>query len=392
MCIKQPNSIRRPARRRCSRRRGTVIAMVTVSLVMVVGIAAVVLDVARLRTAQTELQAAADAAALAGAIELLSEDRLKGPEQLDGVVAAAHLQAQSYGQRNRVDRSENVIDVNEDINVGHWTFETDTFAAALPAGCNSVRVTVRRDGERGAPISLMFAQVFGRSEKALTAQATAAFEDAVTGYRVTPRTGNAMLLPFALKETSWLDLHNGLAPPRDEYFYDPETGEVRDGSDGIMELNLYPGAGAGQLPPGNFGTVDIGAANNSTQDIARQILYGVNADDLAYFGGSLEFDENGIISLNGDTGLSAGVKDELAAIIGQPRSIPLFQSVSGPGNNANYEVVAFAGVRIMHVKLTGPMNRKELVIQPAVVVDDAATSDPRWAASYGVYRPVTLVK
>jgi len=47
------------------------------------------------------------------------------------------------------------------------------------------------------------------------------------------------------------------------------------------------------------------------------------------------------------------VKDELASIVGKPRIIPIFDSVSGPGNNASYEIVAFAVVRIMDVKLTG---------------------------------------
>ena len=55
----------------------------------------------------------------------------------------------------------------------------------------------------------------------------------------------------------------------------------------------------------------------------------------------------------GDTGISAGVKDELASIIGQTRIIPVFSSVSGNGNNATYVIVRWVGVRVMAVKLTG---------------------------------------
>ncbi len=80
--------------------------------------------------------------------------------------------------------------------------------------------------------------------------------------------------------------------------------------------------------PGNRGTVDIGGANNSTADIARQIVHGISADDLIELGKPLVLANDGKMTLNGDTGISAGVKDELASIIGQTRIIPIFQSVS----------------------------------------------------------------
>ena len=71
--------------------------------------------------------------------------------------------------------------------------------------------------------------------------------------------------------------------------------------------------------------------------------------------------------LNGDTGISAGVKDELASIIGETRIIPIFSSVQSPGNNAQYTIVQWCGVRIMDCKLTGPQKHKRLTIQPAAI-------------------------
>jgi hypothetical protein len=138
--------------------------------------------------------------------------------------------------------------------------------------------------------------------------------------------------------------------------------------------------------------VDIGSPNNSTADISRQILYGINSNDLSYFeDGELSL-ADGPLDLNGDTGLSAAVKDELAAILGQPRTIPIFDQVSNPGNNAMYRVVAFGGVRIVDVKLTGPMSKKKVIIQPALVVDDSATTGPQSGTAYFVYQPVRLVR
>lgn len=98
------------------------------------------------------------------------------------------------------------------------------------------------------------------------------------------------------------------------------------------------------LPPGNRGTVDIGSPNNSTNDLKRQIVYGVNANDLAFFpNGVLKFNEQGFLYLNGDTGISAGIEASLKSIIGEVRAIPIFIDVSGPGNNAEYTMVKFVG-------------------------------------------------
>lgn len=155
-------------------------------------------------------------------------------------------------------------------------------------------------------------------------------------------------------------MKNGVAT--DEFEYDPETGNVSPGSDGILEVNLYPqGTGA----PGNRGTVDIGGNANSTRDIERQILFGISAEDLEDLGEPLVLDGSGRRTLRGDTGISAGVKDELNSIVGQERMIPIFSDVTGNGNNAIYTIVKWVGIRIMYVKLTGAMTSKRVVVQPS---------------------------
>ena len=66
--------------------------------------------------------------------------------------------------------------------------------------------------------------------------------------------------------------------------------------------------------------------------------------------------------------------------------------MSGNGNNSIYTVTGFVGVRIMYVKLTGSMSSKKVVIQPAVVVDDAILPAPSTGGSYYVYSPVSIVR
>jgi hypothetical protein len=175
----------------------------------------------------------------------------------------------------------------------------------------------------------------------------------------------------------------------DNWMWDEQEQRVRRGRDGIREVNLYP---QGTGSPGNRGTVDIGSSNNSTADIARQILHGISPQDLAYHGGKLEFDQNGKLYLNGDTGISAGVKDELASIIGQPRIIPVFSQVTGPGNNATYTIVRFVGVRIMEVSLTGSNSSKRVIVQPAQVVTRGGIPGGQSGQTTFIYSPVRLVK
>ncbi|MBI4580796.1 MAG: hypothetical protein HY718_13900 [Planctomycetes bacterium] len=388
--------------KRCFRRRAAAAAMVAISGTVLIGVAALAIDMGMLYNTRTEAQRSADAGALAGAWRLVGEERLLGSTGATTVASAARTTASSTANANKVFNSNPTVDTNTgnasdgDILLGrldHPGNLTEQIQTSVdPTRYNTVSVLVRRDSTRNGAIPLVFAHVFGLSSKDISARGVASVEDKIVGYKVTGRSGNAELMPFAVNLNAWNALLAGTQTSGDNYRYDPASKTVSAGGDGVNELNIYPGSGSGQLPPGNFGTVDIGNPNNSTADISRQIREGVSASDLAYFGGELKFDDNGEIILEGDTGLSAAVKDDLASIIGKPRAIPLFTVVSGNGNNSRYTVVAFAGIRIMNVKLTGSMSKKSLIVQPAVVVDDAAVSGETSNTSYFVYRPPTLVR
>jgi hypothetical protein len=65
--------------------------------------------------------------------------------------------------------------------------------------------------------------------------------------------------------------------------------------------------------------------------------------------------------------------------------------VVGPGNNAQYTIVHWAGIRIMEVKLTGSMNQKRVMVQPCPMIVQGAIASSTPSSSY-VYTPVVLVK
>jgi hypothetical protein len=54
-------------------------------------------------------------------------------------------------------------------------------------------------------------------------------------------------------------------------------------------------------------------------------------------------------------------------------------------------IVAFAGVRILDVKLTGPMSGKRVIIQPANVKTEGGIAGTG-QSSYYVHSPVWLVR
>lgn len=376
-------------------RRGVSAVLVVVTLTMLMGFAALTVDLGVMYNTRADLQRTADSAALSGAMALMDNDRLKGAAQLYSTISDARTETSNYAGQNEVYGLTAPVLNNSDVGIGYFsdpTSTTEILDFSEPGRYNAVQVEVRRDDSANGPVELLFAKVFGKQSTTVTARAAAAFMDGIEGFRVDDNTGNAGLLPMTLRVTSWQNLMNNTVTSGDNYTYDEATGTVSDGPDGIMELNLYPGAGAGQLPSGNFGTVDIGSPSNSTADLTRQIRYGVNEADLSYFGGELRLGDDGTLMLNGDTGLSAGIKDDLESIKGRPRTIPLFSQVSGPGNNSMFTIVGFAGIRIMNVKLTGSMSSKKVIIQPALVVDDSALAGPSNGSSYYVYQPVRLVR
>lgn len=377
-----------------SQRRGVIAVLAALFTVVVVGMAAFAVDLGYMLSVREELQRTADSAAMAACWDY-SQQLLNGADS-DTAECSARLAATGFAGSNAVSTEAPDLHSNYsnsptgDLVFGHVSdvyganIQLDTSGANV---FNAVRVKVRRDNSINGVAPYFFAKVFGRSGQSLEASATAAIVRDIRGFQATNSGQHIDILPFALDLDTWNGWVAGYG--EDNWTYNENSKTVSAGPDGKLEVNLYP---QGTGSPGNRGTVDIGSSNNSTSDICRQILYGVNNEDLAHHGGALEFDESGKLYLNGDTGVSAGCKDELAAIKGQPRCIPIFSEVNGPGNNAIYTIVKWYGIRIMDVKLTGPMNKKHVTIQAAPLVTSGVVPSTVAGGSSYVYSPVVLLQ
>jgi hypothetical protein len=235
---------------------------------------------------------------------------------------------------------------------------------------------------------LFFAPILGVTSSAVQAEATAAFVPVMRGFKP-PQGGepNIPMLPFALDVNRWEDLMRGNGS--DDFTWDASDGEITPGRDGVREVRLFPNdTGA----PGNSGIVDIGGDKTHAPDLKRQITDGLSPEDLAYHGGELSLDSRGELTLSGNPGLKIGIVDPpLQSIVGQPRIIPLYREVARQGQNAQYTIVAFAGVRVVDVALKG--GDKRVMVQPAPVILHGGIADQTGGEfSYFIYSPVCLVR
>jgi hypothetical protein len=376
-------------------RRGAVVVLSALLMILLLGMVAFALDLGYLALAEAEIQRTADAAAMAAAWNLLDEDRLKGDAYVNDVINDGRDSAVRFASYNRVATVSPVLDPNwgnsssGDLVFGHWSGGSLS-TGVWPEEFNAAKALTRRNSVRNGPVPFFFARVLGIPSAGLERHAVAAFSDGVMGFRASERHPMTSLLPFTLKVDDWMALLS--EGGSDEFYYDTQTHEVTEGYDGVPELKLYPAKenGGSGITPGNFGTIDFGGSANSTEVLSRQILEGVNADDLAYHGGEIALDPvTNTLPLNGETGMSIGMQHAVGSVVGEARTIPLYSEAVGDGNTTNFTIVKFAGIRIVDFDLHG--NHKYILIQPAIVPDHTAITNSGGDTSYFVYSPVRLV-
>lgn len=382
-------------------RRGTIAVLACLLMVALLGLAAFAVDLGYMANSQTELQRNADATALAACNQLRYSGTPGTPINLTNNVAEASTAAAQYAAANLVCGSSPALS-SSDVVVGYMANPGQAGATIQTGGnvnnYNAVQITVRRSSGTNGLVPAFLSKVFGDAGEAASASATAAFMGNINGFGIPSGGGgsgcgsqSAMILPFALDQQTWNSLLAGTG--NDIWKWDATSQQVVSGSDGILECNLFP---QGTGSPGNRGTVRIGCSNG-TSNLVRQIQNGLSSSDLEPYGGSLCLDNTGNLLLPANPGISAGTKSALASIIGQTRIIPIFSSCSGNGANANYDIVQFAGVRVLDVNLTGSMSSKHLTVQPAWVsargaVCGGSNGSSGTQTAYGIYSPVWLVK
>ncbi|MEE9293650.1 MAG: TadE/TadG family type IV pilus assembly protein [Phycisphaerae bacterium] len=143
------------------RRRGAVGAMVAVCMTMLLGMAALTIDVGHLYVVRADLQNAVDAAALAGVSALADTSGTMEERSEVAVERALDLAGRNLGPKISTS-----IDTVVEVAVGNWDADSTSFSPGLDP-YNAVSVVVR------ARQKLFFAPILGKKSSLVSVSATA---------------------------------------------------------------------------------------------------------------------------------------------------------------------------------------------------------------------------
>ncbi|MEX0679706.1 MAG: pilus assembly protein TadG-related protein [Pirellulales bacterium] len=314
----------------CKRRRGTALVLLTLLMIPLLAMVAFSVDYGYLLKVDCDLQRCADAAALACVQDLVPA--------ADGTQDLARVRAtlRNYVAMN-LDPSFQVLDA--DIEIGRFNPATIySNVTLLNSGIfDAVRVKLRHDASANSRVALFIGPLLGMQDAAVTATATAVLQKPLG---LLP---GAKVIPFAVPKDVW------------------------DGRDTGEQWTIY-GDGkmtddSGVVIPGNWGTLDIGPTDNSTDALNDQITNGLKQSDIdaLYADNRIStttyIDTSHTISMQGDTGISIGLKLSVVPIHGETRIVPIFDSNSGaPGNNLEYNVVKWGVVTVIDSNWQGAKN------------------------------------
>jgi len=358
------------------RRRGHALTFVAVTVIPLLGFAALAIDGGMLYSVRAELQRTADAAALAGAQALVTDSMLARNDS--EVAQDAYNRASLVAGLNPVLKCPAHLPP-ADLRLGIITEPTNLsspFRTSAPLQANAVSATARRTDESiDGPVPLFFAAVFGRNYSSLIGTATAVVDDHFAGYR--PPTNSPVggtLIPFTVRRSVYDDQTvNG----QDLYCYD--NGMVKPVGDRIPEVHLYTNReNQWDLQPdtdenfggGNFGVVDVGNKGTAASFTAAQITNGISRDDLIAEIGTPEIrfysDEGSPLTytMTGTSGTMSSMEDEIAARVGQIVGFFVHDYMIDTGTNCLYTLVGIRFGRLMDVDLHGKNVDKSMWIQP----------------------------
>jgi len=205
-------------------------------------------DLGRAQTAKTELRRAADAAARAGAMEILKGNTDYSSDSKSVLTIVAEV-----AKANLADGTPVVLNTSTDIQIGTWNSFTRMFTPTFSSP-NAVRVYARRNGAANQnAVPLIFTQVIGRKSLDVWAVSVAQVVtvNTVTNFSVsansnpwlagtqnlTPGSETASITDPGYPSSNHPWQHDINGPPDSKNF---KTGEPY-GSPPVVNLNLQPG-------------------------------------------------------------------------------------------------------------------------------------------------------
>jgi hypothetical protein len=360
---------------------GATVALIAVSMVALLGVAALAVDVGVMMNARTEAQRVADLSALAGAGILATQ-----PNN----ATLAEQEAINFAARN------NVIGLAA-------TVQAQDVDVDIPNSL--VRVRVYRSSGRGNPVSTVFARVLGIDDVDV---------GAVGAAQVFGAGGATCLLPVALPDR-WFNAGSAAWDPAGEgdYYVPPDQPGYSGYTDADIgtQLVIKPSEGGpnqgqslslvGKFEPGWY-YMWIPDAGSGASGVRPHIV-GCPDNTIVHTQGEMVTDKNG--------NMQAVVRDFQDLIDQDPnaswdsscncvtggqgmaspriRGIPLFDptTYSFDGSNSNFEIASFVGVFIEYIS-PGPQGQKLVYAR----IMSFSGTDPTAGNNNGLAKTVRLVE
>lgn len=349
-----------------STRRGATIVLGVLFVGATCVVMAFVVNICRLHFTRSQLQAAADAGAMAATAKLRAQnseletysygDSLPSIDRARSA-AIRVVSANSAAHRKRDTQQPLIVEENfENLDTGDIVFgRVDSLGQSFQPTLHSpnatkVQVGFRAMGQNGR-LGILFGGLLGTSDTDMICSAKA-------------MTRVPTLLPFVVYEPQWDSMQSGQG--RDDFAVDGDT--LMTGSDGNLEVTVFPNDWDGlDMPPGNFGWVDL-STTTGTDTLCRIVDEGPSQSDLDSIGGAIDSGE----VLSGTTEFRSSAEVAFVGgeyngkiyggILGHPRYIALYNSATGAGTNATFTVSKFVMVRVVYANLTS--SPKSIVVQP----------------------------
>lgn len=271
-------------------RKGATLVLVAIMMTVLIAFAGIAIDASRLYVMRAQLQTTADAAAIAGIVEVKD----KRPTN-------ATTLALQYVPNNLVEQTVPTVNA-ADVEPGSWDFTANTFtplAAWTDPALNSVRVTA------SYPSAYTFARVLGVTGKTVQARAVGALgyvgiTDCLRPWAVSYQTMlNALYPPAGTKNTSYnltaqdIQTLSGMSSPANQVtLLNGTTNQLTPGNIAQVQVgnpwngnaaykNAITGCANMEIGPGTILHGDPGAGSGQTAQ-ALQTLCGVNGNPQTF--------------------------------------------------------------------------------------------------------------
>jgi Flp pilus assembly protein TadG len=351
------------------RRLGVIAPLTGILMIFLVGMVAFAVDMGWIVLSQTNLQNAADAAALAGVQPLMNgyvqysiaQTSAAQTAALASAQASAKALAKQYAGYNSAGTIKSLTLNDSDIQFG-YTDAKNNYSTKYTGFPNTIKVTLRLDNSANGSLSLFFAPVLGSSSTSLNASAAATIYTGQVN-SLTPSSGLG-LLPVTYDVNHWNNfVKTGLSP----------DGTTFTDTNGIPELQVYPSL----KTPGTFGQLSLNDSHVGASTEIGWVNSGPAASDIQ------ALIDNNLIPLSGhdptkwdwlgNTGMKTSLISAINSQAGNTYLLPLFTPVStspyqpniGVGSHTSYNIVQFVGITIM----PQPSGASGVWIEPAAMLN-----------------------